>query len=110
MQPLSLFQALVGTAALTGTVLGAAVPQDGGALWQPAVGSSYQIILTNALTLGSGAPSPDVDIYDLDLFDTDASIISALHAKGKKVICYFSGTYRAGFTSTLWLTQSSWHF
>jgi hypothetical protein len=94
MQPLSLFKVLAGTA-LVSTVLGAAVPQDpdAGALWQPAVGSTYQIILTNALSLSSGQLTPDVDIYDLDLFDTDASIISGLHAKGKKVICYFSGMF-----------------
>ena len=89
---LSLFKALVGTA-LVGTALGAAVPQDPdtSAVWQPAVGSSHQIILTNTLSLASGQLTPDVDVYDLDLFDTDVSIIQGLKAKGKKVICYFSG-------------------
>jgi hypothetical protein len=99
MQPLSLFQALVGTA-LIGTTFGAAVPQEPNAsLWQPAVGSTYQIILTNVLSLAGGL-TPDVDIYDIDLFDTDASIIQGLHAKGKKVICYFSGWCPQGYDSS----------
>jgi hypothetical protein len=33
----------------------------------------------------------DVKIYDIDLFDTNRSVIKALHDSGKKVICYFSG-------------------
>ncbi len=33
----------------------------------------------------------DVDIYDIDLFDTEKSLIQELQASGKKVICYFSG-------------------
>jgi hypothetical protein len=35
-----------------------------------------------------------VDVYDIDLFDTPAETIEALHQEGKKVICYFSaGSY-----------------
>jgi hypothetical protein len=35
-----------------------------------------------------------VDLYDIDLFDSDASLIKTLHTQGKKVICYFSaGSY-----------------
>lgn len=35
-----------------------------------------------------------VDVYDIDLFDTDAAEIATLQATGKKVICYFSaGSY-----------------
>lgn len=38
--------------------------------------------------------SYDVEIYDVDLFDTPLSTIEELHARGKKVICYFSaGSY-----------------
>ncbi|MGB1257417.1 MAG: endo alpha-1,4 polygalactosaminidase [Thiolinea sp.] len=32
-----------------------------------------------------------VDLYDIDLFDTDAEVISDLKKQGKIVICYFSG-------------------
>ena len=31
-----------------------------------------------------------VDLYDLDLFDTPATLIASLQAAGKRVICYFS--------------------
>ncbi len=35
-----------------------------------------------------------VEVYDLDLFDVEASLIKQLHSKGIKVICYFSaGSY-----------------
>jgi len=33
----------------------------------------------------------DVDIYDIDLFDTSKVLIEQLKSDGKKVICYFSG-------------------
>ncbi len=37
-----------------------------------------------------------VDLYDIDLFDTPTSTITALHRAGKKVICYFSaGSYES---------------
>ncbi len=32
----------------------------------------------------------DVNIYDLDAFETEASLISSLHSQGKKVFCYIS--------------------
>lgn len=34
--------------------------------------------------------SYDVDVYDIDLFDAPQSIIDALHADGRTVICYYS--------------------
>ena len=34
--------------------------------------------------------SYNVEVYDIDLFDTNTSVIASLHQKGKKVICYFS--------------------
>jgi len=38
--------------------------------------------------------SYDVDVYDIDLFDADQSVIDALQAAGRRVICYFSaGSY-----------------
>lgn len=38
--------------------------------------------------------TPDVDIYDIDLFTNNQSTIDTLHRMGKKVICYFSaGSY-----------------
>jgi len=35
--------------------------------------------------------SYDVDLYDIDLFDTNETLISSLQSEGKIVICYFSG-------------------
>ena len=36
----------------------------------------------------------DVNLYDIDLFDTDKETIDSLHQDGKKVICYFNaGAY-----------------
>jgi hypothetical protein len=38
--------------------------------------------------------SYDVDVYDVDLFDTVPAVIAALHADGRIVVCYFSaGSY-----------------
>jgi hypothetical protein len=54
--------------------------------WQPSPGTSWQWQLT-------GLPvdqSFDVDVYDIDLFDNDASTVAALHAQGRIVLCYIS--------------------
>jgi len=60
--------------------------------WQPRPGTTWQIQL-------DGRPidrSYDVEVYDVDLFDTPAETIAALHRDGRKVICYFSaGTFEA---------------
>lgn len=61
---------------------------DGGApgpAWAPAPGTSWQIQLSGALDL-----AVDAAVYDLDLFDQPAAAVAALHALGRKVICYFS--------------------
>ncbi|KAI8716530.1 Alpha-galactosidase [Fusarium sp. LHS14.1] len=60
-------------------------------IWQPEVGAAWQIILIKPIEIGDdGKVTPDVDIYDIDLYDNDESTFSALHKAGKKVICYFS--------------------
>ncbi len=53
--------------------------------WQPIPGISWQIQL-------SGTPdiSFDVQVYDLDLFNTPQRVIGQLHALRRKVICYFN--------------------
>jgi hypothetical protein len=82
-------RALVGTA-LLGTAFGAVVPAlEKRNIWQPAVGSSFQIVITNILNTNAGL-SPNAQIFDIDLFETPAETISQLHDQGKKVICYFS--------------------
>jgi hypothetical protein len=53
--------------------------------WQPTPDVNWQIQLT-----GTVDTSVDAQIFDIDLFDVSPSTIDALHAKGAKVICYFS--------------------
>jgi hypothetical protein len=58
--------------------------------WKPAAGITWQIELINTVS----DTDFNADVFDLDVFDNSAATISTLHAKGRKVICYFSaGTY-----------------
>ena len=58
-------------------------------VWQPPPGTSWQWQLS-----GKVDTSFDVDMYDVDLFDTPQTIIDKLHQDGRIVICYFSaGTF-----------------
>lgn len=54
--------------------------------WKPAPGLSMHIQYSGTIDY-----SQNVDVYNIDLFDTGADKISALKARGVKVICYFSG-------------------
>lgn len=64
-------------------------PPPGGEHWQPTPGTSWQIQYS-----GSIDTSVDVDMYDIDLFDSPQSLIDQLQGDGKKVVCYFSaGSY-----------------
>lgn len=56
------------------------------AVWQPAPGITWQWQLTD-LPVDT---SVEAEVYDIDLFDNDASVVAALHAQGRKVICYIS--------------------
>lgn len=62
-----------------------------GSWWAPAPGTSWQWQLSGALDA-----SFDVQAYDIDLFETTADQIAALHAQGRKVICYFDTAYEPG--------------
>lgn len=60
-------------------------------VWQPAPGTSWQWQLSGNLD-----NSVEVDMYDLDLFDTPPATIAALKARGVAVVCYFSaGSFEA---------------
>ena len=64
---------------------------DRESIWRPGVGDSWQIVLKQAIHLESSDDiDPDVDIYDLDLYDNDVETFQILQKAGKKVICYFS--------------------
>jgi hypothetical protein len=59
--------------------------------WKPKASDllSWQWTLQGPINTGL-----NVDVYDVDLFDTPKSTIQVLQARGIKVICYFSaGTY-----------------
>lgn len=64
-------------------VVTAAAPTS--TIWQPAPGTSWQWQLTGTIDT-----SIDVQMYDIDLFDTPKSTIDTLHGQGRVVICYFS--------------------
>lgn len=53
--------------------------------WKPPLNLSWQWQLKGTVNTGY-----NVAAYDIDLFDTPQSTIDALHAQGRKVICYFS--------------------
>lgn len=58
-------------------------------IWRPPLETSWQWQLTGSIDL-----SLNVDMYDLDLFQTDASTVSTLHSREKKAVCYVSvGTF-----------------
>jgi len=63
-----------------------------GRWYTPTVGTTWQWQLGGKLNTRY-----DVDLYDIDLFNTPRETIAALHRDGRRVICYFSaGTYEKG--------------
>jgi hypothetical protein len=57
--------------------------------WAPAVGASWQYQLQGEIDT-----SVDADVYILDLFDVDESVIEELHRAGRRVVCYVNaGAY-----------------
>ncbi len=79
-------------AAGSGGVAGSAAGSGGGAApttwWKPGPGTSWQWQLTGRLDT-----SVEVDVYDIDLFDTTKATIDTLHADGRKVICYMDTAF-----------------
>ncbi|RJP49108.1 MAG: endo alpha-1,4 polygalactosaminidase [Anaerolineaceae bacterium] len=53
--------------------------------WNPSVGDTIQIQYSSTINLNK-----IVDIYNLDMFDTTIAQVAALHAKGRKVMCYIN--------------------
>jgi hypothetical protein len=82
------------TLSLVGLAAGATIPASEPTIevWQPAVAAKWQIVIKNNISVdASGALAPsDVDIFDVDLFNTPVSVFEELHDRGKKAICYFS--------------------
>jgi hypothetical protein len=57
--------------------------QPAGARWRPEQGTSWQYQLSGALD-----PSVDAAVFDVDWEETTADQVAALHAAGRRVICY----------------------
>jgi hypothetical protein len=75
---------------------GAAPPPAAGAgaagIWRPGPRTTWQWQLTTPVDL-----SVPADMYDIDLFDNGADVVAALHASGRRAVCYLSaGTYEPG--------------
>lgn len=57
--------------------------------WRPNPRTSWQWQLDTPID-----QTLPVEMYDIDLFDNDSSVVASLHAKGKKAVCYISaGTW-----------------
>ena len=77
----------------TGGSTGGTPPPAGGgtATWAPALKTSWQWQLS---TLPAAGSLLNVDMYDVDGFNADATLVSAMHAKNVHAVCYMSlGTY-----------------
>ncbi len=57
-----------------------------GQFWQPAPGTTWQWQLSGERI----DQSFDVDVYDIDLFESDAALVAALGERGRRVVCYLS--------------------
>jgi hypothetical protein len=63
-----------------------------GSRWIPAPRTTWQWQLS-----GTVDQSVDAQMYDIDLFDTAASLVASLHAGGRHAVCYVdAGTYEPG--------------
>lgn len=61
------------------------------AVWKPTSGLSWQLYLKGTI---DGTNNNGIDVWDIDMFDNEASTIKALQDQGSKVVCYFSaGSY-----------------
>jgi hypothetical protein len=60
-------------------------PSPAGDWWKPGPGVSWQWQLSDPIDTGF-----DVQMYDIDLFDTPQATIDELHGANRVVICYFS--------------------
>ena len=64
-------------------------PITTGTWYKPDINTSWQWQLKDGINT-----SYNVEIYDIDLFDSNTTLIQSLQNDGKKVICYFSaGSY-----------------
>ncbi|WP_030327199.1 endo alpha-1,4 polygalactosaminidase [Streptomyces sp. NRRL B-3229] len=84
-RPLLLVALLLLTAGCSTTAGSTSGSGAGDARWRPRPGTAWQWQLTGRIDT-----SVDVPVYDVDGFDQSKALVSALHDKGRKVICYLS--------------------
>ncbi len=61
-------------------------------IWKPVAGTTWNYELLNKVNNTSAGA--DAEVWDIDLFNNDETIISSLQSAGKRVLCYFSaGSY-----------------
>ena len=71
-------------------------PPPPGSPWTPPPGTSFQIQFSGTVDTNLA-----VQMFDVDAYDTSATTIAAIKAKGAKVVCYFSaGSYENYRTDT----------
>jgi hypothetical protein len=59
-------------------------------VWQPAVGTKWQIVISNPVDTSKSLAPSSAQIYDVDLFYHTPEDIATMKSQGKKVVCYFS--------------------
>jgi hypothetical protein len=58
-------------------------------IWHPPLKTSWQWQLTTPVD-----ENVKVQMYDIDMFDNNASVVASLHSKGRKAVCYIDvGTW-----------------
>ncbi|MFQ5413237.1 MAG: endo alpha-1,4 polygalactosaminidase [Phycisphaerae bacterium] len=88
--PLALCGCGGGTGGPAGGDVGGAQPPPGPHVWyRPTVETTWQWQLQPGAD-GRINTGYDVDVYDIDLFDSDPAVVAGLQASGRNVICYFS--------------------
>jgi predicted small lipoprotein YifL len=60
-------------------------PADDTSIWHPPVEMRWHWQLVDPIDF-----SLDAEMYDLDLFETDAGMVETLHRQGRRAVCYIS--------------------
>ena len=68
------------------TIAAAAEPLPCEGCWQPPLQTSWQIQFNGEIDT-----SLDVDMFEVDMFDTTTATVEEFHTQGTKVVCYISG-------------------
>jgi hypothetical protein len=114
------FTLTVNNGALTSTATTTVTVTSG--MWVPAANTSWDWQLTTPVNTAA-----NVTVYEIDMFENSAAVMAALHAQGRKVICYINagswenwrpdaasfpasvkGAKYQGFANEKWLDIRAW--